>query len=102
MRFGFPGSSDSKESTCSAGDTRGVGLIPGSGRLPREGHGNPLQYSCPGNSMDRGVWQATVHGFAESDMTEQLTLTHNEVIKIFFPIQEIYTYIFTFVYTVDP
>ena len=52
--------------------------------------------------MDRGVWQATVHGFAESDMTEQLTLTHNEVIKIFFSIQEIYTYTFTFVYTVDP
>ena len=38
------------------------GLIPGSGRSPGEGNGNPLQYSCLGNSMDRGMWQATVHG----------------------------------------
>ena len=38
------------------------GLIPGSGRSPGEGHGNPLQYSCLGNPMDRGAWWATVHG----------------------------------------
>ena len=43
-----------------------VGLIPGSERFPGRGHGNPLQYSCLGNPMDRGVWQATVHGVAES------------------------------------
>ena len=66
-----------------------MGLILGLGRLPGEGNGNPLQYSCLGNSRDRGVWQATVHRVAESDMTEQLTLTHNEVRKIFFSIQEI-------------
>ena len=39
-----------------------AGSIPGSGRSPEEGNGNPLQYSCLGNPMDRGVWQATVHG----------------------------------------
>ena len=55
--------SDGKASACNAGD---LGLIPGSGRSPGEGNGNPLQNSCPGNSMDRGAWQATVHGAAES------------------------------------
>ena len=55
------------ESACSAGD---LGLIPESGRSPRGGHGKPLQYSCLENPMDRGVWQATVHGVTESDMTE--------------------------------
>ena len=47
-----------------------VGSIPGLGRSPGEGNGNPLQYYCLGNPMDRGAWQATVHGVAkESDMT---------------------------------
>ena len=54
-----------KKSACSAGD---VGLIPESGRFPGGRHGNPLQYSCLENPMDRGTWQATVHRFAESDM----------------------------------
>ena len=54
----FPGGSDSKESACNAEEP---GSIPGSGRSPGEGNGNPLQYSCPGNSMDRGAWRATVH-----------------------------------------
>ena len=52
------------------GDTRDAGLITGSGRSPGEGNGNPLQYSCLENPMDRGAWQTTVHGIAESDMTE--------------------------------
>jgi len=51
--LGFPSGSDSKESTSNAGD---ADLIPGSGRSPREGHVNPLQYSCLENSMDRGAW----------------------------------------------
>ena len=55
---GFPGSSADKESAYSAGN---LGLIPGSGRFPGEGNGNPLQYSCLENPMDRGAWQATVH-----------------------------------------
>ena len=52
-----------KESACNAGDS---GSIPGSGRSPGEGSGNPLQYSCLGNPMDRGAWWATVHGVAKS------------------------------------
>ena len=48
-----------------------VGSVPGSGRLPGEGNGNPLKYSCLENPMDRGAWQATSHGLAESNTTEQ-------------------------------
>ena len=52
----------------SAGNAGDVGLIPGSGRYPRGGHGNPLQYSCLENPMDRGAWRAAAHGVAkESD-----------------------------------
>ena len=60
---GFPGGSDSKESACNAGD---LGSIPGLGKSPGEGHGNPLQYSCLENSTDRGAWRATVHATAKS------------------------------------
>ena len=62
-RTGIPGGSDGKESTCNAGDT---GLIPGSGRSPGRGHGNPVQYSCLENPMDRGDWWTTVHSVAKS------------------------------------
>ena len=59
-----------KNPPANAGDRRDVGSIPGLGRSPGEGHGNPLQYSCLENPMDRGAWWATVHGAAELDMTE--------------------------------
>ena len=61
--LGFPGGSDGKEYACNAGD---LGSVPGLGRSPGEGNGNPLQYSCLENSMDRGAWQATVHWVAKS------------------------------------
>ena len=57
------GGSDGKESACNGGDP---GSIPGLGRSPGEENGNPLQYSCLENSMDRGAWWATVHGVAKS------------------------------------
>ena len=63
ITVGFPGGSDGKESACNAGD---LGSIPGLGRSPGEGNGNPLQYSSLENSMDRGAWQATVHGVTKS------------------------------------
>ena len=63
QKIGFPGGSDSKESACNVGD---LGSIPGLGRSPREGHGNPLQYSCLKNPMDRGAWRAMVHGVTQN------------------------------------
>ena len=68
--MGFPRSSVSKESACNAGD---LGSVPGSGRSPGEGSGNPLQYFCLENPMDRGAWQATVH--------EVTRVRHNLVTK---------------------
>ena len=64
--FGVPWWFSDKESACKVGDTGDVGLIPGLGRSLGEGHGNPLQYSCLENPMDRGAWRATVHGTAKS------------------------------------
>ena len=61
--MGFPGGSDGKETACNARD---LGPIPGSGRPPGEGNGNPLQYPCLENAMVRGAWQSTVHGVAKS------------------------------------
>ena len=61
--MGFPSGSDGNKSSCIAGD---LGLIPESERSPGERNGNPLQYSCLENSMNKGAWQATVHGATES------------------------------------
>ena len=60
---GFPGGSEVKASAYNAGD---LGSIPGLGRSPGEGNGNPFQYSCLENPMDGGAWWATVHGVAKS------------------------------------
>ena len=63
LNTGFSGSSAGKESACNAGDPS---LTPGSGRSPGEGIGYPPQYSHPENPMNRGAWQAAVHGLTES------------------------------------
>ena len=68
--MGLPSGSAVKKSACDAGAGGATSLFPGSGRSPGGGNGNPLQYSCLGNTMDRGAWQATVHRVAESDTTE--------------------------------
>ena len=69
----IPGGSDAlqvdKNSTCNAGD---LDWIPGSGRSPGGGHGKPLQYSCLENSMNRGAWQATVHGVRHNGVTKHI------------------------------
>ena len=66
-----------KNPSTSAGDIRDVGLIPGSGRFPEEGHGNPPQYSCLENPMDREAWWATVHGVAnKAHEVAEVTCTH--------------------------
>ena len=63
QHLGFPADSDGNESTCKAGDP---GSIPGSGRSPREGSGNPLQYSCLENPMERGAWRTTAYGITKN------------------------------------
>ena len=71
----FPGGSDGKASVYNAGE---LGSIPGLGRSPGEGYGNPLQYSCLENPMDRGAWWPTVHG-KELDMTERLPFPSSDI-----------------------
>ena len=68
---GFPGGTVVKNPPANAGDERDSGLIPGSERFPGVGKGNPLQYSDLENPIDRGTWQATVHGVAKECRTEQ-------------------------------
>ena len=82
----FSGDSDGKASAYNAGDP---GSIPGSGKSPGEGNGNPFQYSCLENPMDRGAWWATVHGVAKSqtrlsDFTHTHTHTHTHRLVIAF------------------
>ena len=73
-KLDFPGGTVVKNLPANAGD---LDSIPGSGRSPEEGNGNPLQYSCLGNPTDRGTWRATVHGVVkESDMTEHARQQH--------------------------
>ena len=62
----YPGGAVVKNPPANAGDTRDTGLIPGSKRSPGEGNGNPFQYSCLENFMDRGAWWATAHGVTKS------------------------------------
>ena len=77
--MGFPGGSDGKEYACSAGD---LGSIPGSGRSPGEGNGNPLQYSCLENSMDRGAQQPIVHGITKESYMTLVTKQQQQTIAM--------------------
>ena len=81
----FPGSSEDKASTCHAGDQ---GSIPGLGRSPGEGNGNPLQYSCLENPMDRGAWPATVHGVTKSQtrLSKFTSLLHFKALTVWMTI----------------
>ena len=76
--LGFSGGSEVKASACTAGD---LGSIPGSGRSPGEGNGNPLQYSCLENPMDGGAWWATVHRVAKSRtrLSDYTSLHFNDI-----------------------
>ena len=65
--WGFPGGADGKEVPTKAGDIRDAGLIPGLGRSPGGGHGNPLQYSCLENPMDRGAWPGGLQAMSRSE-----------------------------------
>ena len=76
---GLPRWLSGKESTSNVGD---LGLIPGSRRTPGEGNGNPLQYSCLENPMDRGAWRATVHGVTKS--WTQLSTSMHRLLDIYF------------------
>ena len=72
----------------SAGDVRHAGSIPGSGRSPGGGHGNPLQHPCLENPMDRGAWRTTVHGVSKSrTRLKQLCIHTHQMVnqKLFFP-----------------
>ena len=71
-----------KESACNAGDAGDLGSIPGLGRSPVRGLGNPLQYSCLENPMDRGAWWATVRKFIASDTTEATGCTHTVILAV--------------------
>ena len=84
--MGFPGGLDNKESACNVKDP---GLIPGSGRSPGEGNGDPLQYSCLENFMDTGAWWATVHGIPKSWISYLKHILYNIIIYYIF----IYRYI---------
>ena len=84
----FLGGTEAKNSPANAGNTRDLGLIPGWGRSPGEGHRNPLQYSCQENSVNRGAWQITAHGVAMLYTIEPLSMharahththTHNRI-----------------------
>ena len=70
------GGSVGKECACNAGDTEAIGLIPGSGRSSGGGHGNPLQFSCLENPVDRGAWWATVHKVIKSQTRLKQLSTH--------------------------
>ena len=97
----FPGGSDGKAPAYNAED---LGSIPGSGKSPGEGNGNPLQYSCLENPMDGGAWLATVHGVAKSRtrLSDSLSLSNNKymfyILIDLYIVYAIYCYIFHIIF----
>ena len=91
--MGFLGGSDGKKSACKVGD---LGSIPGLGRSPG-GNGNPLQYSCLENPMDRSLAGYSLWGHKESDMTEQLSIAHSITLFIATIIRIVYSYIIPYI-----
>ena len=91
--MGFPGGSVSKESACNAGDQ---GSIPGLGRFPGEGNGNPLQYSCLGNPMNRGDLQATVHAVPRVRQFSDLNHYHHHSLDGILDIFSTFTFCFLY------
>ena len=89
----FPGYTSGKELAFNAGDLRDMGLIPGSGRTPGGVHGNPLQYSCLENPMDRRTWWATDHGFIKNQIRLKQLSIHKHVFAYY-----VYTYMFIYIY----
>ena len=81
MDGGFLHGSAGKESTWNTGDTGDAGFIPGSGRIPGGGNGNPLQYSYLKNPKDWGAWWATVHGVTEFDIAKLLSTAQHRMVK---------------------
>ena len=76
LGLGFSDGTVAKNLPGKAGDPRNVGLIPGSGRSPGVGNGNPLQYPCLRNPLDRGAWRATVHGLAKNWTQMSMHMQH--------------------------
>ena len=83
LHLDFPGGSAVKNLPASVGDTGDTGSIPGLGRFPGGGNGNPIQYSCLENPMDRGAWKVTVHGVHFQDKLFSVT-----VIQVYAPVTD--------------
>ena len=81
LYVGFPGGASGKTLPANTEDVRDLGSVPGSGRSPGGGHGNPLQYSCLENPMDRGAWRAVVRGVAKSRSRLKRLSTHAHCFK---------------------
>ena len=96
----FPGGSVDKESTCNAGDAGHVGSVPESGRSAGGGHGNPLQYHCLENPMDRGAWWVTVHRVSKSQTRLKWLSTAHTFFLTFFSIMVYYRIFSSLCYTV--
>ena len=95
----FPGGSLVKSLPANAGDGRDAGSIPGSGRPPAGGgHGNPLQYSCLENPMDRGAWRAIVHSVTELGMTEQLSMAQLYIYFFFCKNEQIFSPVLSYLH----